>query len=107
MQNDDNQTVTEPTYHDRAMAGVAAAVPHLYANGFVVTASTTDLLTTLELNGAPVATVNLSFTAAKSLAISLGGQIAQIEDVMGQEIRSSQDIDAAIARQAAGGSDEI
>lgn len=90
-----SERLSDPNFQERVQLALTAPVPHLYANGFVVTGSNSDVMVALELNGTPVATLNLSFTAAKSLVVSLGGQIAQLEEFMGQEIRTSQEIDHA------------
>lgn len=95
---DENERVNESNFAERVQSALSAPVPHLYANGFVVSGTSSDIVTVLELNGSPVATLNLSFTSAKSLVVMLGGQIAQFEEFMQQEIKTSADIEAAAAR---------
>ena len=81
--------MAEPTpseVEDRTQKALAAAIPNLYANGYLNHLGTGDILTVLEQNGRAVATMNLSFTTAKSLALSLLQLIGQLEQTTGRSM---------------------
>lgn len=59
------------------------SVPRIYANGFMITQTATDMTLVLLHNGSPAATLSLSYISAKSLLVDLGQSIKSIEDVIG------------------------
>lgn len=81
--------MSTPSFDDRLAAALASDIPHHYANGFVASASSCDMVVAFEQNGTPAFTLNLSYTAAKTLLVALGSQIAQVEDAMGQSVLTS------------------
>jgi histidinol-phosphate/aromatic aminotransferase/cobyric acid decarboxylase-like protein len=58
----------------------------LYFNGFSMAIGTGDLVCTLLRNGAPVLTLNASYTVAKTLAEALTATIQKLEEKTGREI---------------------
>lgn len=78
---------------------VNADVPAFYFNGFQNAAGTSDITSVLQLNGKPVCLLNMSFTTAKTMSVLLGQLIAAIETATGQEIMTTQRVEAA-ARKA-------
>lgn len=70
----------------------ATNIPNLYANGFVNHVTQGDILTVLEHNGKPVATINLSYTVAKTLALSIGTLISQLEALTGRDMLTTHDV---------------
>jgi hypothetical protein len=68
-------------------------IPKLYANGFMTGYSNSDLIVILQQNGMPIASLNLSFTTAKSLALKLGNLIKDIEMMSGQAIMTTDDVE--------------
>lgn len=78
---------------DKALAD--ASVPHHYANGFTNGSSSADVVILFERAGTPVATVNMSFALAKTLAQRLGQLVIEIEGAIGTEIPSTDTIEQA------------
>lgn len=70
------------------------AVPAIYANGFVLGLGNADIVLLLQRNGKSVATLNLSFTLAKTLSKQLAKSIADLEKLSGQPILTTEDITA-------------
>ena len=67
-------------------------IPQLYCNGFALQASGLDTLMVLERNGLPVATLNMSFSSAKTLAQKLNELIDAIEKRTGRSIMTDEEI---------------
>ena len=70
-----------------------AHVPEIYINGFVNGLGNGDVYTVLERNGTPVAILNMSYTLAKTFAVSLGGVIAQLEARSGRDMLTTSDVE--------------
>jgi hypothetical protein len=87
--NDVNDTAQQ-----RVKAGISAAVPHLYANGFTTSMTSADVVIVLEQNGAPQSTLNLSFTAAKTLVVKLGEIITRLEAATDRPMLTTDEVDA-------------
>jgi hypothetical protein len=83
---------------DRLVKVMDADVPQIYFNGFVSTMSSGDVLTVLERNGKPVVILNMSYTVAKTLAMSLGQIISQFESGVGRNMLTTHDIKEALGR---------
>ena len=89
--------MTEPkkgTVDDRISRAMESDVPRVYFNGFVNGMSTGDIITILEKNNAPVAILNMSFTVAKTLSVSLGQIIARLEEASERPIMTTHDIES-------------
>jgi hypothetical protein len=80
----------------RLRKGLEAEVPHLYFNGFASGLGTGDVTVVLEQNGTPVATLNMSFTVAKTFAVSIGSLIATLETRSERSIMTTDDIDEVL-----------
>ncbi|KWT91822.1 hypothetical protein [Candidatus Magnetominusculus xianensis] len=74
---------------------IKAGVPQFYFNNAVVTLSSSDLLITIERNGAPVAIVNASFTTAKTLSIQIAECIKNLEEKTNIDIKTMEEIGKA------------
>ncbi len=84
-----------------------ADVPKIYTNGFGVGLSNADIVIILQRFGNPVAVLNLSYTLAKTLAQKLGGVVADFESkIAGQEILTTDRIDAALSKDQALGKEK-
>jgi len=68
-------------------------VQKIYFNGFVTAVGGADIMCALELNSSAVATLNMSFTTAKTFARALGNVISQLEQQAGREIMTTNDVD--------------
>ena len=78
---------------DRIGLATTADVPHLSANGLAIGLGTGDIVIALEQNGRPIATLNCSFTVAKTIATLLGNVIADLEAMSGRPIMTTVEID--------------
>ena len=74
-------------------------IPHLYANGFVSGIGTGDITILLKKGIRPVATVNMSYTVAKTLAVRVSGLISSLEAQTGNTIMITSDIEDASKRK--------
>jgi hypothetical protein len=74
-------------------------LPTFYFNSFQNAGGTADITTILQRNGKAVCVLNMSFTTAKTFSVLLGQIIASIEADTGQDIMTTQRIEAA-ARKA-------
>jgi len=91
---------------DRLERAKKAGVPTIYANGFENALGTGDVVMVLERNGEPAAIVNLSFTLAKSLSVSLARLISALEAKTGREIMSTRDVEDALESRDEQGADQ-
>ena len=82
------------TADDRIARAMESDVPRVYFNGFVNGMSTGDIVTILEKNDMPVAILNMSFTVAKTLSVSLGQIIARLEEVSERPIMTTHEIES-------------
>jgi hypothetical protein len=67
-------------------------IPRLYANGFMIAQSASDMSLILLLNGSPVSVLSLSYITAKSLATDLSASLKAFEVAIGQEIKTVNEI---------------
>lgn len=67
-------------------------VPELYANGYNISSSASDIVLVLLRNGRTVQTINISFTLAKTLAIGLNDVVQHIEKKANMDIKTTHDI---------------
>jgi len=73
-------------------------IPHLYANGFISALGNGDTLLVLQQNGRPVASLNLSFTLAKTLSESLADIIKDLEKKSDNVIMTTKDLDKILVK---------
>ena len=71
-------------------------IPKIYFNGFVNQISQGDIIIALECNSKPVATLNASYTVAKTLVQHLNRLIQVIESASGNNIMTTEDIDKSL-----------
>ncbi|MHC2791932.1 hypothetical protein ACVINZ_000944 [Mesorhizobium jarvisii] len=83
-----------PNHNDRLEAAINANVSHLYANGFAISISPSDVTIVLEQNAVPQATLNMSFTVAKTLAGKLGALVTSLEEATGRPILTTDEIES-------------
>ena len=68
-------------------------IPNFYANAFVLASGTGDITLFFQRNGVPVATLNLSYTVAKTLALLLGNSITDLERTSGNAIMTTHEVE--------------
>ncbi|MER8938742.1 hypothetical protein NKH82_04445 [Mesorhizobium sp. M0915] len=78
---------------DRLGNALSADVPKVYANGFALSMSNSDIILVLELNGVAQTIVNLSFTTAKTLSVKLGGTIGVLETASGRPMLITDEVE--------------
>jgi hypothetical protein len=99
--SDEKPASIEQERQDRLARAIDAGVPEIYFNGFVISISGSDVMTGLERNGKPVVILNMSYTIAKTLAISLGQIISQFEEGVERNMLTTHDVERALKMQAA------
>jgi hypothetical protein len=97
----DEKPSKEQDANERISRATDAGVPQIYFNGFVSTMSTGDVLTILERNGKPVVVLNMSYTIAKTLALSLGQIISQFESGVERNMLTTHEVQKALERSQA------
>jgi hypothetical protein len=75
-----------------------APVPRLYANGFAIATSASDLTVALLLNGSPAGLLSLSYISAKSLIGELQTAVGAFEKAIGQEIQTINQVAEALEK---------
>jgi hypothetical protein len=89
----DEQSEPASSLSERAKRGLESKdIPHLYSNGFVTATGTGDIMVILERNGQSVATINLSYTVAKTLGLNLLNTVSSFETAVGRPILTSEEI---------------
>ena len=79
---------------NRIADAVALGVPAYYFNGFCTAMTAGDIVTTIELNGRPLATLNMSYTVAKTYALAIGQSIALLEEAAKREMLTTHEIES-------------
>lgn len=77
----------------------STTAPHLYLNSFTICLGLGDIVLVLEKNNQVEATLNISFTLAKSLVEKLNGTIQQLELKTGNKIMSVDTIEKALHKK--------
>lgn len=85
---------------ERFERALELGVPELYFNGFVNGVGQGDVWSVIERNGQPEAVLNMSYTVAKSFALSLGKLIALLEERAEREMLTTNDIEAIFNQDA-------
>jgi hypothetical protein len=66
-------------------------IKKLYANGFIIHISASDIVLIPALNDTPLQVINLSYTSAKSLAEALSSAVKFFESSTGVEIKTTKE----------------
>ncbi len=82
---------------------IAADIPHIYSNGFNIVLGTGDVNIVLKRMGEDVATLNLSYTLAKTLSEKLGGTIKFLENKTGNTIMTTEDLHKFLSEENSNG----
>lgn len=92
---------TPKTYaaDEQIEALMRAPMPRIYANGFGIAQSASDLSVVLLHNNNPVAMVSMSFISAKSLLVDLGNALGDIESALKQPIPTIADVAGEMIKQ--------
>jgi hypothetical protein len=75
-----------------ANAALRGAVPRLYANGFILAQSASDISIILLTNGAAVSVLSVSLIAGKTLAAELSRTLANVERALGETIPTMDEV---------------
>ena len=87
------------------VAALAPDVPAIYFNGFATRLSNGDIAVALERNGKAAGMLNMSYTVAKTLSISLSQAIAQLEELSGRDMLTTTEIENMVQKKMGQGSD--
>lgn len=94
-----SRILSKGSVEERLEEALSEDIPKIYFNGFVCTMTNSDVIIVTERMGQPVATLNVSFTTAKTLAQTLAGVIAQLESKMDRDIMTTHDIDKTMSKE--------
>jgi hypothetical protein len=83
----------------QAQSMLNAPVPRLYANGFAIAQTNSDVSVVLLLNGAPSAVLSMSFISAKTLIEEMGKAMQFLEDSIEQKIPTMNEVAAKLLAQ--------
>jgi hypothetical protein len=95
-----SEAPTQPSIEDQerqqqqAMVVAALRNPGLrmYANGFAIANTASDMSVILMLNGTPAGVLNLSYISAKSLISSLTQAVTEFEKAISQDVMTIEEI---------------
>ena len=73
-------------------------IPHIYSNGFNVILGPGDVIIILKRMGNNVATLNLSYTLAKTMSEKLGSVIKHLENKTGNIIMTTDNIEKSLSK---------
>jgi len=73
-------------------------IPRIYFNGFAMGIGTGDTIIVLKNGEKPVAILNASYTVAKTLVQKLGAGISTLEEVSGNSIMTTDEVQAALQK---------
>ncbi|MCS3517067.1 hypothetical protein [Bradyrhizobium elkanii] len=90
---------TEAKLDARIETAFNSDVPQLYCNAFTCGISTGDIVVALELNGKPIGTLNMSYTVAKTLGVSLCDLLKQFEVATNRTMLTTREVDEAMKAQ--------
>lgn len=82
---------------ERIEGGLNADIPKIYFNSFANTVGPGDVLIVLENSGKPVATLNCSFTVAKTLAAKLNVTLQHLEAATKNKIMTTDEIQGGLS----------
>ena len=71
-------------------------IPHIYTNGFSNALGTGDIATVFQSNGEASAVVNMSYTVAKTYAVTLMKLISEFESATGINIKTTHEIEECL-----------
>jgi len=91
-------TAEDAAAKERITRALESDVPNIYFNGFANGISTGDIIMVLEKNTAPVGVINMSFSVAKTLSVSLGNIITSIEEASGRPIMTTHELQAFLEK---------
>ena len=82
-------------------------IPKLYVNDLAIALGHGDIFIVLQHNSNPVATLNLSYTMAKTFSVKLGQVIKELENLTDNTIMTTDDIDIALRDAEKGDNNDI
>jgi hypothetical protein len=81
-----------------ATAALRGGIPRLYANGFIIAQSASDLAVVMLANGTPSSLVSMSFISAKTLSIELTKAISNLEKAIGDTIPTIEEVQEKLSK---------
>jgi len=74
------------------------SVPQVYFNGFVPSLTSADIGIALLLDNSPTLKLNMSYTAAKSLAEALADIVKTLEESTGTDIMTADTVNSGMSK---------
>lgn len=81
-----------PQQQQALLNALHSAIPTIYANGFGIATSASDLSVVLMLNNNPVALLSLSLISAKTLSADLARAVEAFQKATKLEVKTIQEI---------------
>jgi hypothetical protein len=88
---------------DSFAAAITSPIHRVYVNGFMNSASPTDIVSILLTNGQPGVVLNFSFSTVKTYATALLELVSNIEAATGQPILMAGEIETAVRKRSEAG----
>jgi hypothetical protein len=85
-----------------ANAALRGAAPRLYANGFIMAQSASDVSIVMLTNGAATSVLSLSFISAKTLIAELSKVLNNFEKAIGETVPTMDEVQQKMAKFAGG-----
>jgi hypothetical protein len=96
----ENETLNETLNEQLKESLKLPDLQNMYVNGFITAIGNGDIVILLKNNNKPTATLNLSYTVAKSLCQSLGVTISNLESKTGNTIMTTDDVNKAMSKDS-------
>ena len=74
------------------IADQAVTCPDIYFNGMDIGVSLSDMNITVMTDGRPLCKLHMSFTTAKTLAVSLGGAVTHFENLTNHSVMTMEEV---------------
>jgi hypothetical protein len=84
----------------KALLAAIPTLPRLYANGFAIVQSASDISTVLLANGSPIGILSMSHVSAKSLATELDKNIEDFEKATGQSVKTINELTEILSKMS-------
>jgi hypothetical protein len=94
-----------PEQISKMNAALQSPVIKLYANGFLMGQSASDVVVVLTTNGAPSGILNLSYISAKSLSNDLSKLITEFETATGEKVPTAKEVGEKMTKAKGPGTD--
>lgn len=88
----------EDEYTAQIKEALGSDLTNVYFNGFTISVGAVDTILVLKLNNKPILLLNTTHSIAKTLAEKLGTVIASYEEGIGNNVLTTDEIDAKLGK---------